>query len=193
MKSKAVYPATDYNGIASRYDHVREMSGQNLDIWIREIVRAGQIHGESTVLEVGCGTGRFALALWEHTNARVVGLDASADMLKTAKTKPSAANIEWIEADAETIPYAGKAFDCVFMVFAMHHFAPRVKTRRQACHRHGLPWDAAKGDRLSDLSGTDADRKQPLSIDSPAAKAAERSRFYQCGCSPHFRICGLVD
>ena len=122
MKSKTLYPATDYSGIASTYDRVREMSDQNLDIWIREITRAGHIHGESVVLELGCGTGRFAIALWEHTNSQIVGLDTSADMLKTAKTKPSAGTIEWIEAPAEAIPYTGKTFDCVFMVFAIHHF-----------------------------------------------------------------------
>jgi ubiquinone/menaquinone biosynthesis C-methylase UbiE len=122
VKPKTLCPATDYSGIASRYDRVREMSDQNLERWIREIIRLGHIQRESIVLEVGCGTGRFALALWEHTNSRVVGLDVSPDMLKIAKTKPSAKNIEWIEAHAEKIPCAGKAFDCVFMVFALHHF-----------------------------------------------------------------------
>jgi ubiquinone/menaquinone biosynthesis C-methylase UbiE len=122
MKSKAVYPATDYSGIATEYDRVREMSEQNLDLWIREIIRLGRIHRESAVLELGCGTGRFALALWQHTNSWVVGLDVSPEMLKIGKTKPSAGHIEWIEADAEAIPYAGMSFDCVFMVFALHHF-----------------------------------------------------------------------
>ncbi len=133
MKSKALYPATDYSGIAARYDRVREMPEENLDLWIREIIRLGHIQRENIVLEVGCGTGRFALALWEHTNSRVVGLDASADMLKTAKTKPSAGQIEWIEADAETIPYAGKTFDCVFMVFVMHHFDDKRRALTEMC------------------------------------------------------------
>jgi ubiquinone/menaquinone biosynthesis C-methylase UbiE len=133
MKSKTLYPATDYSGIATEYDSVREMSDQNLDIWIREIIRLGHIERESVVLEVGCGTGRFAIALWEHTNARVVGLDISPDMLKIAKTKPSAGRIEWIEADAETIPYAEKTFDCVFMVFAMHHFEDKRRALAEIC------------------------------------------------------------
>lgn len=122
MKSETLYPATDYSGIATGYGRVREMPDQNLDLWLREIIRLGRIRRESVVLEVGCGTGRFAIALWEHTNSRIIGLDASRDMLNTAKTKPSAGDVEWIEARAETIPYAGKAFDCVFMVFALHHF-----------------------------------------------------------------------
>jgi ubiquinone/menaquinone biosynthesis C-methylase UbiE len=128
MKSKTLYLATDYSGIASTYDRVREMSDQNLDLWIREIIRLGHIHGESAVLEVGCGTGRFAIALWEHTHSRVVGLDISSNMLKIAKTKPSTGQIDWIEATAETIPSADKVFDCIFMVFAMHHF----KDKRRA-------------------------------------------------------------
>jgi ubiquinone/menaquinone biosynthesis C-methylase UbiE len=133
MKSKTLYPATDYSGIAARYDRVREMPDQNLDLWIREIIRLGHIRRESVVLEVGCGTGRFAIALWELTNSRIVGLDVSPGMLNTAKTKPSAANIEWIEAHAETIPYAGKAFDCVFMVFAMHHFQDKRRALEEIC------------------------------------------------------------
>jgi ubiquinone/menaquinone biosynthesis C-methylase UbiE len=122
VKPETLYPATDYSGIAARYDRVREMPHQNLDRWIREIVRLGRIHRESVVLEVGCGTGSFTLALWERINSRVIGLDVSPDMLKIAKTKPLAANIEWIEAPVEAIPFAEKAFDCVFMVFVMHHF-----------------------------------------------------------------------
>jgi ubiquinone/menaquinone biosynthesis C-methylase UbiE len=86
MKSKVVYRARDYNGIASQYDRVREMSDQNLDLWIQEIIRLGQLHGESVVLGVGCGTG------WQASGQRryLAGQrDVIAIELPNVKPKPS--------------------------------------------------------------------------------------------------------
>jgi S-adenosylmethionine-diacylgycerolhomoserine-N-methlytransferase len=47
-----------------------------------------------TVLEVGCGTGRNLIVLGEkHPTARIFGLDASNEMLKTAQEKVDAKNL----------------------------------------------------------------------------------------------------
>lgn len=113
---------TDYADLAEHYDALRTMTRPNLDRWVGAIMKLGGIRKESNVLEVGCGTGRFALALREKTYSRIVAIDASPDMLKRAKTKPLAGTIEWRRGRAENIPLKNTAFDCVFTVFALHQF-----------------------------------------------------------------------
>jgi len=92
MKSVSEYPAVDYAGVARHYDALRTITRPNLDKWIGEIIQLGCVRRESVVLEVDCGMGRFAIAFWEKTNARIVAIDASREMLETAKAKPCAGN-----------------------------------------------------------------------------------------------------
>ena len=66
------------------YDATRKYYLLGRDQLLKEMnVRRGQ-----TVLEVGCGTGRNLVILAKrHPDAQFFGLDASAAMLETAKSK----------------------------------------------------------------------------------------------------------
>ena len=74
----------------------------------------------ATILDVGCGTGRYALALAKYCN-KVVGVDLSSRMLDIARTRASEMDIsnvdficlDWHETDLEQLGYV-KAFDLVF-------------------------------------------------------------------------------
>jgi SAM-dependent methyltransferase len=54
------------------------------------------------VLELGCGTGRIALALAGQGFA-VVGVDVAPAMLARARAKSSGLSVEWVEADCRTL------------------------------------------------------------------------------------------
>jgi malonyl-CoA O-methyltransferase len=67
------------------------------------------------VLDLGCGTGRGAAALaarWPM--ARVTALDASPGMLREAARRAPPARIEWLRADAESLPLPDAGVDLVF-------------------------------------------------------------------------------
>lgn len=72
------------------YDLTRKYYLLGRDRMIEQMdVQAGE-----SVLEVGCGTGRNLIVLAEkYPAARFYGLDASAEMLKTAQTKIDAKNL----------------------------------------------------------------------------------------------------
>ncbi len=52
------------------------------------------------IWDIGCGTGEHAALLaLRHPDARVYGLDSSAEMLATARARPGA--VEWVQGDIE--------------------------------------------------------------------------------------------
>src|SRR6059058_339086 len=61
------------------------------------------------LLDVGCGTGHDtrALAMSAGSDGIAVGVDASAVMLKTARTRGGS----YLQADARALPYEDGAFD----------------------------------------------------------------------------------
>lgn len=82
-------PKSDYAKIADRYDRVRSYPPETLDFWLTQIITFGQINKSSKVLDIGCGTGRFAVPLSLKTKAKVYGLDNSQEMLAKAREKES--------------------------------------------------------------------------------------------------------
>ncbi len=59
--------------------------------------------GASRVLDLGCGTGTFALLL-SALGFDVVGVDPAAGSLRIARAKPDAHRVTWIHGDATSIP-----------------------------------------------------------------------------------------
>lgn len=69
------------------------------------------------MLEVGCGTGRFAAALAER-GSRVWGVDASAEMVELARGRGVNAKV----ARAEALPFKEGWFDRAVAVLVIHVF-----------------------------------------------------------------------
>ncbi len=59
--------------------------------------------GARRVLDIGCGTGVFALLL-AGRGIEVVGVDPARASLDVARGKPGAARVRWIEGDATVLP-----------------------------------------------------------------------------------------
>jgi SAM-dependent methyltransferase len=76
-------------------------------------VDLARILGVRTVVDVGCGTGAFAVDL-SRRGCRVIGVDAAAAMLDVARTRPGGEAVEWIHGRAADVP--GAAADLVVMM-----------------------------------------------------------------------------
>jgi SAM-dependent methyltransferase len=83
------------------------------------------LSADMNVLDVACGTGNLAL-LAARAGAPTCGLDIAANLIEQARTRAAAAGlgIEFIEADAEDIPYEDGRFDLVVSMYGAM-FAPR--------------------------------------------------------------------
>lgn len=75
-----------------------------------------------TILDLGCGTGRFSDPLAVRFGATVIGLDPSAKMLGEAKSKPMRGAVRLVRAAGEAIPLAANTIDLMFTSMAYHHF-----------------------------------------------------------------------
>ena len=111
----AVWASGDYASIAELID---EVPPEHL------LARIGIAPGHE-VLDVATGTGNVALRA-AKAGARVTGLDLTPELFETARRRASEWNVEvdWVEGDAEDLPFADGGFDRVLSSFGVQ-FAPR--------------------------------------------------------------------
>ncbi len=96
-----------------------------------EAVRRALQHAEGTrtILDMPCGTGRFTGHL-AREGYQVIGADISVPMMRQAQAKPELADpkiLGYVQADAEHIPLATGAVDCVMSIRFMFHVDPATR------------------------------------------------------------------
>jgi len=121
-------PKTNYSQIAKHYDQLRPAPQ---DLWVSKIIQYGAINWNSTVLDVGCGTGRFPLRILALKQPSICGLEPSNEMLKNAVVKDEAKKILWIRGDAHRLPFDDSCFDCVYMTLVIHHLGNKELALRE--------------------------------------------------------------
>lgn len=94
------------------------------DVGERLVGRAG-VESGMRVLDVACGTGNAAIPA-ARAGATVTGLDLVPKLLERGRENAGAAGVEveWVEGDAEALPFEDGSFERVFSTFG-HMFAPR--------------------------------------------------------------------
>lgn len=78
---------------------------------------------ESTVVDIGAGTGQFTLAVAPFAR-RVVTVDVSPVMLERLRAKvelPGLANVECVQAGFLTYEHVGDGADLIYSRYALHH------------------------------------------------------------------------
>jgi ubiquinone/menaquinone biosynthesis C-methylase UbiE/uncharacterized protein YbaR (Trm112 family) len=107
-----------YDLTAQRYDHIKKFNPDDEAVFLGRPL-AGALRGQVAplVLDVGTGTGRLPLALFEQPTfqGRVIGLDASRRMLALAaeKTRGRRNRLDLLWDDAGRLPFAEATFDAV--------------------------------------------------------------------------------
>jgi ubiquinone/menaquinone biosynthesis C-methylase UbiE len=89
------------------------------------LLSAVGIDAHHRVLDVATGTGNVALRA-ARSGAQVTGLDLTPELLDIAAVRAVAlgANVEWVQGDAEALPFPDQSFDRVLSAFGIQ-FAPR--------------------------------------------------------------------
>ena len=115
LAHRATWAAGDYAAVARHIDEVPPR-----DLLARMDIQPGQ-----EVLDVATGTGNIAI-LAAAAGAQVVGLDLTPELFETARARAAAhdVTVDWVEGDAEALPYGDDVFDRVLSAFGVQ-FAPR--------------------------------------------------------------------
>ena len=124
----------DLTDIASTYDRGRDHGPEFLDLWMNVVSAHVKDQPIKTILDLGCGTGRFTEALAVRFDTDVIGVDPSKKMLDQARSKSSGARIRYEHGRGESIPLPDNSVDLVFMSMIFHHFEnPKLAARE--CRR----------------------------------------------------------
>jgi SAM-dependent methyltransferase len=113
--ARATWAAGDFPAIARR---------ELWEVGARTVEAVGVVPGED-VLDVACGTGNAALRA-AQAGATVVGVDLTPELFEAGRRLAAEAEvaIEWVQGDAEQLPFEDASFDIVLSTFGCM-FAPR--------------------------------------------------------------------
>ena len=117
-----------FSRIAGKYDRMNTILSFNLDkTWRKRALEIAAPIAAERWLDVCCGTGKLTLEIRRLLNddGLVTGLDFTAAMLQVARQADKQANlsapIDWLEADAMTMPFADASFDGVTIGFGLRN------------------------------------------------------------------------
>lgn len=106
-RTRRVWGIGDYTRIA-----------QLLEPAAAALIDACAVSAGQEVLDVAAGSGNFAV-LAAREGASVMALDLSPDQVELGRARSEAEglSVEWVEGDAEDLPFEDERFDCVGSVF----------------------------------------------------------------------------
>jgi SAM-dependent methyltransferase len=126
-----MWAAGDYSALSDEIAGVGEL-----------LVERAAVAAGTRVLDVASGTGNASLPA-ARRGAEVTALDLVPELLEAGEAKAATAGVEveWVEGDAERLPFEDESFDRVFSTFG-HMFAPRHRETAdemaRVCRRGGL-------------------------------------------------------
>jgi demethylmenaquinone methyltransferase / 2-methoxy-6-polyprenyl-1,4-benzoquinol methylase len=109
-----------FDAVAARYDGPAAAFGLGqYGRWRAEMVRRLSVPRGARILDVATGTGLVARELADRYSAGVVGLDQSAEMLRTAKA--ASPRVTFVRGDGQRLPFADGAFDAVTHTYLLRY------------------------------------------------------------------------
>ncbi|TXS93909.1 bifunctional demethylmenaquinone methyltransferase/2-methoxy-6-polyprenyl-1,4-benzoquinol methylase UbiE [Parahaliea maris] len=126
--AKAGMVAGVFHSVAARYDLMNDlMSGGIHRIWKRFTIELSGVRKGNSVLDIAGGTGDLAARFSRIVGpeGRVVLADINDSMLSVGRDKlidtGNQGNIEFVQADAQYLPFPDDTFDCVTIAFGLRN------------------------------------------------------------------------
>src|SRR5437879_8412775 len=127
-----------FDQIALRYDLLNRLLSGGTDVsWRRRALELARLGENGRAVDVGTGTGDFALALLARApgSATVTGVDISPGMLEVAARRAAKAGVgaryQRLIASVETLPFADGTFDVATAGFVIRNVGDVPKGLRE--------------------------------------------------------------
>ena len=126
-QSKKTQVEDMFDNIAPKYDLLNHVLSMKIDVlWRNNLVKWMKKDAPQLVLDVATGTGDLAITVQKGTQANVVGLDLSQQMLNVGIEKIKKINlsdkISMQKGDAENLAFEDNKFDAVSVAFGVRNF-----------------------------------------------------------------------
>ncbi len=157
----------DYDQIVSEYARHRQVHPEVL----KSLLSTSGVGGASRVLEVGCGTGNYIIALEAHAGSSCWGIDPSGQMLCRAGERSK--TIHFQPGQAERLDFPPDFFDLVFSVDVIHHLDDCLAYFREA---YRVLRTGGKACTVTDSEWIIRHR-QPLTVYFPETVEVELGRY----------------
>ena len=117
-----------FESVASRYDIMNDVMSLGVHrLWKRFAIEQSGVRAGQKVLDVAGGTGDLTAQFVEKvgSSGHVTIADINPAMLEVGRARLAdrglAGNIEFVQADAECLPFADNHFDCVAIAFGLRN------------------------------------------------------------------------
>lgn len=128
VEEKAGKVAEVFHSVADQYDVMNDLMSLGIHrLWKRYTIELSGVRSGQKVLDIAGGTGdlaaRFA-SLVGH-EGRVILSDINASMLNNGRSrlidKGLVDNIDYVQADAQHLPFPDNSFDCITIAFGLRN------------------------------------------------------------------------
>ncbi|MDF7667055.1 bifunctional demethylmenaquinone methyltransferase/2-methoxy-6-polyprenyl-1,4-benzoquinol methylase UbiE [Orbaceae bacterium ESL0727] len=126
-----------FNSVASKYDMMNDLMSFGIHrLWKKVTIESSSVRKGQKVLDLAGGTGdltaKFSKIVGD--NGLVVLADINAAMLKVGRDKLRDEglfkNIDYVQANAEELPFADNYFDCITISFGLRNVTDKAKALR---------------------------------------------------------------
>jgi demethylmenaquinone methyltransferase/2-methoxy-6-polyprenyl-1,4-benzoquinol methylase len=121
--------AAMFDEVARNYDRTNALlSGGNAWLWRLQTVRAIDPQPGQRILDIAAGTGTSSAAI-ARSGAEVVAVDFSPGMIAVGRKRHP--RIEFVEADAMTLPFKANEFDAATISFGLRNIEDPRKALKE--------------------------------------------------------------
>lgn len=134
---KANQVADVFHSVASKYDLMNDLMSMGIHrLWKRFTIELSGVRPGNQVLDIAGGTGDLTMKFSDLVggNGRVVLADINASMLEVGRDRlldrGYAGNIEYVQADAEHLPFPDNTFNVVSIAFGLRNVTDKDQALR---------------------------------------------------------------
>ena len=136
---KAVLVRQVFDSVAGRYDLMNDLMSFGVHrLWKDTLIDVLAPRAGERIVDVAGGTGDIAFRIQRRTAARaaIVACDINTSMLAVGRDRASdrglVQGIDWLAADAESLPFADRSFDAYTIAFGLRNVTRPTEALREA-------------------------------------------------------------